>query len=63
MFLYFQKFEYFLPADVQVTKTRDMIQFPVPDKRDATGGKLIAVRFKQHQLEAQFTSTASGKIS
>ena len=48
---------------MQVTKTRDMIQFPVPDTRDATGGKLIAVRFKQPQLEAQFTSTASGKIS
>ena len=40
-----------------------MIQFPVPDRGDSTGGKLIAVRFKDEQHGHKFTNRASEKIS
>ena len=53
---------FFLPPDVQVTKTGDMIQFAVPDSKDATGGKLIAIKFDNKDLETQFTMTAGRRI-
>ncbi|XP_019863954.1 PREDICTED: uncharacterized protein LOC100636893, partial [Amphimedon queenslandica] len=52
-----------LPTDVQVTKTGDMIQFAVPDPQDPTGGKLIAIKFENKDLEKQFTMTASRRIN
>ena len=55
--------EFYLPADVHVTRTRDMIQFPGPDRGELTGGKLIAVRFKDKQHGHKFTNRASEKIS
>jgi hypothetical protein len=61
--LLIQVHEFFLPADVQITKTRDMIQFPVPDRKDTTGGKLIAIRFKDEQEGMRFMNRASEKIS
>ena len=39
-------FEYLVPRDVQVIDTEGMFQFPVEDPRDASGGKLIGVRFR-----------------
>jgi hypothetical protein len=39
-----------------------MIQFPVPDRKDTTGGKLIAIRFKDEQEGMRFMNRASEKI-
>lgn len=45
-----------------MTKTGDMIQFAVPDPQDATGGKLVAIKFDDKELENNFTFRAGSRI-
>ena len=45
-----------------MTKTGDMIQFAVPDPQDATGGKLVAIKFDDKEQENNFTFRAGNRI-